>query len=82
MRAAKERALSNEDYRWRGMVRSMASDSRLDRDGAVRLVAAARQLSSSTSERMGRLNTAFDKRFDHGGGRTYEPEEPEAWDNG
>jgi len=42
----------------------MAGDSRLDRDGGSRLLAAARQLASATNERMAALGEAFDRRFD------------------
>jgi hypothetical protein len=59
-----ERRLDDEQYRWRGMTRNMASDSRLDRDAALRLLEAARKLSSSTPDRVKALSAAFDKRFE------------------
>jgi hypothetical protein len=58
-----ERRLDDEQYRWRGMTRNMASDSRLDYDGALRLLEAAKRLPSKTSERIEALSAAFDKRF-------------------
>lgn len=82
---ARERALNDEDYRWRGMVRNMVRDSRLDRDGGVRLLAAARQLQSATTERVQRLSQAFDKRFDRAQTQGYVVEYPdpaEGWDRG
>jgi hypothetical protein len=59
-----ERELTDEQWRWRGMTRNMASDSRLDRDSGVRLLEAARKLPSATPERVRALSAAFDKRFD------------------
>lgn len=63
-RDAKERAKSDEDWRWEAIARTMRSDQRLDREGAVRLLAKARELPSATTERMQGLNLLFDKRFD------------------
>ena len=42
----------------------MRSDSRLDRDGGVLLLEAARKLGIFTNERHALLSAAFDKRFD------------------
>jgi hypothetical protein len=60
----REARRSPEDRRWEAMALVMAKDSRLDRDGAVRLLEKARALPSKTPERMDALNLAFDRRFD------------------
>lgn len=49
-----------EDRRWEGMARALV---KLDREGAVRMLERARQLESSTPERMNGLNLVFDKRW-------------------
>ena len=78
--------MSDEDWRWQGMVQNMAKDSRLDRDGGVRLLEAARKLQSATTERMAHLTEAFDRRFDNApapGTYTVEfPDPAEDWDRG
>jgi hypothetical protein len=61
---AKLAAQSPEDSRWRAMTASIRYDTRLDRDAAVKLLAAARELPSMTADRMQDLNRSFDKRFD------------------
>lgn len=84
-REARERALSDEDYRWRGMARAMRKDDRLDRDAGVRLLEAARKLKSATPERIERLSEAFDRRFDNApapGTYVVEYDQAEDWDRG
>lgn len=63
-RAAARAAESDEDWRWRALARAVASDPRLDREGALKLLQRARELPSFTAERMEGLNLVFDKRFD------------------
>jgi hypothetical protein len=63
-REAREKRRDPEDKRWEAMATQLATDSRLDRDGAVKLLAKARELQSCTGDRMAVLNLAFDRRFD------------------
>jgi hypothetical protein len=58
------RKLDDEQWRWRGMTHNMATDTRLDRDAALRLLDAAKRLPSTTPERVKALSAAFDKRFE------------------
>ncbi len=54
---------SDEDRRWEGMARNIASDSRMTQELATSLVAKARELPSRTGDRINALNLAFDHRF-------------------
>lgn len=64
-REAKERAQTPEDRRWEAMARAIASDDRLGREDAAKLLQKARDLPSATPARLQGLNLAFDRRFDH-----------------
>lgn len=60
----REARRSPEDRRWEGMGMAIATDSRLDQDGALRLLDKASALNSSTTERMTVLRLAYARRFD------------------
>lgn len=59
----RDRLRSPEDRRWEAIALNVAKDSRLDEEGAQRLIEKARKLPSYTSERLAVLNMAYERRF-------------------
>lgn len=57
-----EARLDPEDLRWAAMARNIVKI--LTREQAVELIRKARELPSSTNDRVNGLNLAFDRRFD------------------
>lgn len=62
-RRAREARRSDADRHWEALCQTMATDSRLTRESAAKLIGKARELQTFTKERMDTLNLCFDRRF-------------------